>query len=158
MKKLMKKLFIRFVMLHKRLFFFVRYRCQTMNRILPVRLRNLSSSHPIAYWIVNCIALGGRLGFLLVLFFILIGGICFFYDYVVGDDHTGALFVAFVLFPIVMAAGYPWSWEFFKANNNSIPGILGCIILNGLLAGVFYAVIYVFGRFIALPKKDKKGG
>lgn len=85
-----------------------------MNRILPVRLRNLSSSHPIAYWIVNCIARGGRLGFLLVLFFILIGGICFFYDYVVGDEHMGGLSVALFCFQLSWLPDIPGAGSFSK--------------------------------------------
>jgi hypothetical protein len=130
-----------------------------MRRVLQVRLRNIGSSHPIVAWIVGCIAYGGLLGFILVLCLILIGGFCISYDYVFNKNQEPelTLFVPFVLLPFAMDAGYPWSSEFFgKTNNYSIPGILGCIVLNGLLAGMLYVAFYVFYRFITRPKRDKK--
>jgi hypothetical protein len=112
---------------------------------LIVQLKTL---HPIIY----CIAYGVFLSLLLVLCLILAGGFFVFYDYIFNKDQEPdlSLFIPFVLLPIAMAAGYPWSWQFFgKTNNFWIPGILGCIVLNGFFIGV----LYVLYRYIKLPKK-----
>ncbi|MDD5269486.1 MAG: hypothetical protein PHO08_20660 [Methylococcales bacterium] len=87
---------------------------------------------------------GFLLSLLLVLCLTLLGGFFILYDTVFNKDQEQYLsqVVAFVLYPIAMALGYPWVSMFYgETGYYPIHGVLGCIVLNGLLAGWLYGCI-----------------
>ncbi|MFZ2449043.1 MAG: hypothetical protein WAW36_00790 [Methylovulum miyakonense] len=115
-----------------------------MFRKLPIKLGNLSSSHPILYWVLDCMVFGFLLSLKLVLCLTLLGGFLILYEYVFykGQEPELELFVAFVLYPIAMGLGYPWvSMLYGDTGYYPAYGVIGCIVLNGLLAGWLYGCI-----------------
>ena len=111
-----------------------------MFRNLLIKFGSLSSD-PIVNWIFYCMVYGFLLSLLLILCLTVFSGSLFLYEYIFhqAQESELALYIAFVLFPLAMELGYPWTQMLYAATGHySILGTFGCVALNGLLAGLIY--------------------